>query len=190
MAMYSASCLQFITIKPCYHGNLNLQSFELLQSLYSLAPLSPTETAFNSFMYFFPDFWFTPQLFVLPSSLYSYSPFTFSKVQLHSPYPIIKTIFPFRSGLLFPPWDEEPAFHRKVLSLPWIRSINSIYLACSFHCSLTNGNVLLEGVHLTFHTKGVRGVSATPLALLWSFFSGYGWIIDHISLKEWQLTDQ
>lgn len=23
-----------------------------------------------------------------------------------------------------------------------------------------------------------------------NFFSGYGWIIDHISLKEWQLTDQ
>ena len=114
--------------------------------------------------------WFTLQPFVLSCSLYSYSPFTFSKVQLHSPYPIIKTIFPFRSGLLFPPWDEQPAFHRKVLSLPWIRRINSIYLACSFHCSLTNGNVLLEGVHLTFHTKGVRGVSATPLALLWSFF--------------------
>lgn len=39
--------------------------------------------------------------------------------------------------------------------------------------------------------KGLRWVVAMPLAQLWVFFfSGYGWIIDHSSRKEWQLTDQ
>lgn len=160
VSMYSASHLHYITIKPCYHWNLQMFKFS--------CPLSPNETTFNSFHFWFG--WFTPCLFVLPSILHSYSLFTFStpssKVQLHSPCPIIKTILPCRSGLLPPPWDEEPAFHRKVISLPWIRSINSIYLACSFHCIITNGKVVLKSAHLTFLTKGHRGVRATPLALL------------------------
>lgn len=40
-----------------------------------------------------------------------------------------------------------------------------------------------------FSQKQSEELSVMPLALLW-FFPGYVWIIDHISLKEWQLTDQ
>lgn len=49
------------------------------------------------------------------------------RVQLHSPNSIIKTVSPCRSSsLVLLASDEQPAFHRKVLSLPWIRGINSI----------------------------------------------------------------
>lgn len=180
--MYSASQLQDIKINLCYHQNLQKFKFP--------CPLSQTETTFNSFIFRLADshpiFLSSPPFCIHIPLLPSLDPL---KVQLHPPCPIIKTILPCRSSSLPPPWDAQPAFHRKVISLPWIQSINSIYLACSFHCSGTNGKVLK--VYIShFSQKETEEFVPPHCHCFFYFFSGYGSVIVHIILKEWQLTDQ
>ena len=105
-----------------------------------------------------------------------------------SPHPIIQTILPCRGSS--PTWDDEAAFHREVLSLPWICSINSIYLACSFFTAASQMEMFCREVYFSCSSQRA---SEEYMPRHWNccnFFSGYGWIIDHISLKEWQLADQ
>lgn len=130
--LWPASHLHHITIKHSYYWNPN--RFE------PSCPLSANETTLNSLI--FSSGWFTPPTHCLPFHSVFTSPPLPSHHPLHSsapfpPRPIIKTILPRRSCPLPPPWDEKPAFHRKAISLPWIRSINSIYLARSFHRGIT-----------------------------------------------------
>lgn len=106
--------------KPCHHRTSNLTKLKFLLPLH-FAPLCHQMKLLLTALFFLPDP-FTPQLFCPshPGSihipLFTFST-PFSKVHLHSPYPIIKTILPCRSGLLIPPQHEQPAFHRKVLPL-------------------------------------------------------------------------
>lgn len=131
------------------------------QSLYFLAPLSPTETTFSSFIFCLSD----SHPGSLPCSPVCVIPLLPSPLPLHSPvaFPIIKTILPFRSCLLL----SESAFHRKVLSLPWICSINSKYLASNFYCSLTNGNVRWFASHSHYRSQKSKCHTNGPI---WIFF--------------------
>lgn len=116
----------FFCITRVHNQTLSSQNLQPKKAQVSPAPalcstLSPDETAFNSFIFFFAWPIHTPAF--CPSHpgsihipLFTFST-PFSKVHLHSPYPIIKTILPCRSGLLILPRHEQPAFHRKVLPL-------------------------------------------------------------------------
>lgn len=107
-------------IKPCHHGTSNLRKLKFLLPLY-FAPLCHQMKLLLTAL-FFRLTHSHPSFFVLPIQALFIFPFLLSllhspKVHLHSPYPIIKTILPCRSGLLIPPRHEQPAFHRKVLPL-------------------------------------------------------------------------
>lgn len=167
-----ASHLRHITIKRSYYWNPN--RFE------PSCPLSANETTLNSLI--FSSGWFTAPTHCLPFHSVLISPPLPSQHPLHSsalfpPHPIIKTILPRRSRPLPPPGDEKPAFHGKVISLPWIRSINSIYLACSFHRGITKWKGFKGGVHLVFLTKrkGVCPAAGTRFffQVMAQFLSGF-----------------
>lgn len=87
--------------------------------------------AFNSFIFCPTD--------SHPGSL-SAPPFSFRIPFLPSLFPLLSSTtsppshYPnhFAMQRQLPTWDDDAAFHREGLSPPWICSINSIYLACSF----------------------------------------------------------
>lgn len=144
MAIYSAPWLQLLTIRPFHHQIWTFEGSSFFRPC-TFCPFSPNETAFSSFIFFVRLIQTTA--LCPPPNLYSYPTFTFhtcsSKFTCIQPIPLSKPFYHAETACCVLPENRSLPFIARIsLSLSWMHGINSIYLACSFHCRCTNGNVL------------------------------------------------